>query len=537
MLGVSWLVVALLVGLLGAQRSPGVPAKGRLLSRLVGSRRQTTPPPEQEREMLDNAFNSDPEGVAALLRGKLEVWRELKAEGQLQRLGGDELDEAVLEDIDRAAAAKELRWRLRDAEKVVRPASGAPSDRERELAALRTKLAGLPRSSAVATYALFNEAKDKGILDGNLVESCLTLLAKSGVGGTAIAAFRQYANWVAEGTLVGNDPSFPLRFVYTCASSGMAEAAREASSLVLECGWATAGDLRAAELCSAILAARSPVEMKESVTSLTSSLPAMSIGGVNICVRALGKTRQGRRLFALMDAVRAADLSPDDETVEFLANAFIASVRETCRARAMRDLPAGNASVAEVVFVGRSNVGKSSLVNFLVNRKALASTSATPGHTKSFHFFAVNEGRADLPGLTLVDVPGLGFAEADEGTQDSWRSLLERYASVRDSLGAVFHLVDSRHGLTPTDRQLIDILARAADSRRSSQRSPFRYVVVLTKVDKASKKQIASTTSEVIEGAMLLGGEDRLQVLQSSAVSGRGREELLRALFGEMPQE
>ena len=97
----------------------------------------------------------------------------------------------------------------------------------------------------------------------------------------------------------------------------------------------------------------------------------------------------------------------------------------------MRDLPEPDEAMPEIVFVGRSNVGKSSLVNFLVNRKALASVDPTPGHTTQFHFFGVNRGRADLPSFYLVDVPGLGYAEASEGAQDSWRSLLERYLTVQ----------------------------------------------------------------------------------------------------------
>ena len=86
--------------------------------------------------------------------------------------------------------------------------------------------------------------------------------------------------------------------------------------------------------------------------------------------------------------------------------------------------------------------------------QALASTSATPGHTSRFHFFSVNAARGDLPAFRLVDVPGLGFAQAAAGAQDSWRALLERYAGVRSSLSAVFHLVDSRHQVTPTDKQV-----------------------------------------------------------------------------------
>ena len=514
-------------------------ARGRLLSRLLRRSPVSVPSATQELEMLESSFNSDPEGLRALFREKLEVWRELREEGQLQRLSSEELDETVLEEVDRAAEAKGLRIRLEGAGRVVLGASPSReiSDRERAVAALRTKLAGMggrTRASAVAVYALFNEIKDKGALDAPLVEACLGLLARSGAGRLALAAFEQYAAWLAEGAMAGRDPSFPLRFLFSCASSGLAEAVGPTSRRVLELGWVSEGDLRAVELSSAILSARHPTEVDRVVAELSSDLTRMSVEGANLCVRALGRARRCDRLFAFVDSMRAAGLTPNEETLEFLANAFIVSVREKSRARAMRELPAANASVPEVVFVGRSNVGKSSLVNFLVNRKALAPTSATPGHTRSFNFYAVNEGRSDLPHFLLVDVPGLGFAEADEGTQDSWRSLLERYASVRDSLVTVFHLVDSRHGLTAVDRQLIEMLVRATGSRGASGRSSFRYVTVLTKADKASAKQIADTRKNVIEDTRSLVGGDLVHVLQSSSFDGRGREDLLRTIVEDV---
>ncbi|KAJ1443926.1 P-loop containing nucleoside triphosphate hydrolase protein, partial [Ochromonadaceae sp. CCMP2298] len=134
----------------------------------------------------------------------------------------------------------------------------------------------------------------------------------------------------------------------------------------------------------------------------------------------------------------------------------------------------------QVVFVGRSNVGKSSLVNFLLNRKALASTSATPGHTKQFHLFAVNEKQGGLgpPSFRLVDVPGIGYAEAAEQKQDSWRGLLQRYLARREPLKLVCHLVDARHKVTAADKE---VCAYVSMSRGTA---PFRYAILLTKGDK-----------------------------------------------------
>ncbi|CAM9173902.1 unnamed protein product, partial [Hapterophycus canaliculatus] len=135
----------------------------------------------------------------------------------------------------------------------------------------------------------------------------------------------------------------------------------------------------------------------------------------------------------------------------------------------------------EVVFVGRSNVGKSSLVNMLVNRKALAPTSAVPGFTQHFNYYAVNKGRRKSPSFFLVDVPGLGYARADDGRMDSWKSTLQRYLGVRESLRVVFHLIDGRTGLQKADEQLVSLMMNENQGRSS-------YVVVVTKCDKVNDK-------------------------------------------------
>lgn len=179
-----------------------------------------------------------------------------------------------------------------------------------------------------------------------------------------------------------------------------------------------------------------------------------SIQEINTVLRILGKTRQIQEIFNLFQHMKSLEIQPNEESYEFLSTALVVSVHEECQSSSMRDLPSIDMKRPEIVFAGRSNVGKSSLVNFLVNRKTLASTSPTPGHTTQFHFFSVNQDRKDLPSFRLVDVPGLGYAEAEGSTQDSWRSLLERYVSVREPLAAVMHLIDSRHKITPTDAQV-----------------------------------------------------------------------------------
>lgn len=127
----------------------------------------------------------------------------------------------------------------------------------------------------------------------------------------------------------------------------------------------------------------------------------------------------------------------------------------------------------EIAFAGRSNVGKSSLINALLRRKALARVSQTPGATRQINFFALGEK------LVLVDLPGYGFAQASKSLARAWQSLIFSYLRGRTILNRVILLVDARRGVMPADREAMRILDEAAVS----------YLVVLTKLDKIAESE------------------------------------------------
>lgn len=135
----------------------------------------------------------------------------------------------------------------------------------------------------------------------------------------------------------------------------------------------------------------------------------------------------------------------------------------------------------EVCFAGRSNVGKSSLINALTGRKALARASNTPGRTQEINFFTLGEA------FYLVDLPGYGFAEAPKAVVAQWQALLRAYLSGRPSLRRAFLLVDARHGLLAADTEIIGLL----------QRSAVTFQVVLTKADKPSAAELARVIAAV----------------------------------------
>lgn len=173
----------------------------------------------------------------------------------------------------------------------------------------------------------------------------------------------------------------------------------------------------------------------------------------------------------------------------------------------------------EVAFAGRSNVGKSSLLNGLVGRKQLARTSKTPGRTQQINFF-------DLAGCSfLVDLPGYGYAKASKSSISSWTKLIRRYLAGRVPLKRVFVLIDSRHGIKKVDREIFELLDTAA----------VPYQIVLTKQDKISAIQLEKLQQDI---ALVLKNHAAAfpVVLTTSSFKGVGFERLREAIAELIPQ-
>ena len=159
----------------------------------------------------------------------------------------------------------------------------------------------------------------------------------------------------------------------------------------------------------------------------------------------------------------------------------------------------------EVAFAGKSNVGKSSLINALVMRKSLARTSAQPGKTQTINFYNINKE------IYLVDLPGYGYAKASEKEREAWGQMIERYLNTSEKLRAVFLLVDIRHAPSANDKQMFEWMAYVG----------YDPIVIATKLDKIKRSQIDKQIKIIRQG---LGADKETIIVPFSAETKQGRD-------------
>lgn len=205
--------------------------------------------------------------------------------------------------------------------------------------------------------------------------------------------------------------------------------------------------------------------------------------------------------------------APDPEAAEVGRLLFAGPVDFTKGVTRMADLPAPDR--AEVCFAGRSNVGKSSLINRLTGRKALARASNTPGRTQEINYFTLGDCRY------LVDLPGYGFAEAPKAVVARWQELMRAYLAGRVTLRRAFLLIDARHGPKPVDEEIMTLLDRSA----------VTFQAVLTKADKPNARDRSAALAAT---KAVLGRHPAAfpEIVVTSSETGEGIATLRAAVAG-----
>lgn len=204
----------------------------------------------------------------------------------------------------------------------------------------------------------------------------------------------------------------------------------------------------------------------------------------------------------------------DADAIEAARKIFAGPIEFLKSAPALQFLP--DSIAPEVAFAGRSNVGKSSLINALTGRKALARTSVTPGRTQELNFFDIGT----PPVFRLVDMPGYGFAKAPKDMVKKWRFLVNDYLRGRQALKRALVLIDSRHGIKEVDREILEMLDKAAVS----------YRLVLTKADKVKATDLAAVIEQTMAEARKHPAAHP-EIIATSSEGGMGIPELRAAVI------
>lgn len=164
-------------------------------------------------------------------------------------------------------------------------------------------------------------------------------------------------------------------------------------------------------------------------------------------------------------------------------------------------------SIPEIAFAGKSNVGKSSLINGLMNRKSLARTSAQPGKTQTINFYNVNDT------VFLVDLPGYGYAKVSQAIKEKWGKMIERYLNTSKQLRAVFLLIDIRHEPSANDINMYDWIIS----------NGYNPIIIATKADKLKRSQLAKHVKQIKVGLNVV---ENTPIIPYSAVTKQGRDEV-----------
>ena len=204
----------------------------------------------------------------------------------------------------------------------------------------------------------------------------------------------------------------------------------------------------------------------------------------------------------------------DADAIEAARKIFAGPIEFLKSAPALQFLP--DSIAPEVAFAGRSNVGKSSLINALTGRKARARTSVTPGRTQELNFFDIGT----PPVFRLVDMPGYGFAKAPKDMVKKWRFLVNDYLRGRQALKRALVLIDSRHGIKEVDREILEMLDKAAVS----------YRLVLTKADKVKATDLATVIEQTMAEARKHPAAHP-EIIATSSEGGMGIPELRAAVI------
>jgi len=245
-------------------------------------------------------------------------------------------------------------------------------------------------------------------------------------------------------------------------------------------------------------------------------------------------------VYSVLNAMTTFPSDNNDQVYEALSNALVRRTNFITGAVSMGDMP--KADRGDVAFIGRSNVGKSSLVNMVTNRKSLAYTSKTPGKTQQFNYFAVNDkpdlereikygddiaGEKDPDSFYIVDLPGFGFAKVPEQQRKQWSDLMTEYFSQRKTARVVFHLIDARHGPTDDDVKIMDQVGEALPKSA-------KYVIVLTKADKNVKNtgklggRVSKDVMNKLRTKMKEANVGKAPVILTSSATKLGRDDIWR---------